>query len=78
MLGAEQRHERDPCSSQPRHVADPIRIHPGLVRHQADPTAADQVHAVVEQHLDARLYPIWSGAGSACSRAADTRSPDSD
>jgi hypothetical protein len=36
------------------------------------------VHAVVEQHLDARLYPIWSGAGSACSRAADTRSPDSD
>jgi hypothetical protein len=64
MLGTEQRHERDAPSSQSHHVADSIRIHAGLVRHQTDPPVADQVHAVVEQDFDAGARPLWCGPGS--------------
>jgi len=77
MFGTEERHERDARSSQSHQVADAIRIHAGLVRHQPDPAAADQVKTVGQQDLDAWAYPIPSGAGSRRGGAANTRPPDS-
>jgi hypothetical protein len=80
MLGTEERHERDARSSQSHHVADSIRIHTGLVRHQPGPAVADEVHAVLEQDLDAGPRPLLYGPGPASGRGrtADTRSPDPD
>jgi hypothetical protein len=76
MLGTEQRHERDTRSSQSSHIADPICIHAGLVGHQADPAAADQLQAVVQQDVDTGTDPITGGSIPSCRGAAETGSPD--
>jgi hypothetical protein len=70
MLGAEKGYELNSSRPQSRHVADSIRIHTGLVRHQSDSTVADQVCAVVEQDRDARTYSRRSRAFGPIRRAS--------
>jgi hypothetical protein len=64
MLGAEQGYELNPSRPQSRHIADSLRIDPGLVCHQSDPTVADQVQAVGEQDRNSGMHPSPGGPGS--------------
>jgi beta-N-acetylhexosaminidase len=71
MLRAEQRHEIDASGSQSHHVTDPLGIHAGLIRNQADPTVANEMQTVFEQHRNAgaNRSVIVSLAGSRGTRS---------
>jgi hypothetical protein len=56
MLRAEQSHKIDIAGSQSHHVTDTLGIHAGLIGHQANPAAADQMHTVLEQHRNAGAH----------------------
>jgi beta-N-acetylhexosaminidase len=57
MLGAEQCYELDAGRPQSNHVADPLRVHAGLVCHQAYPTVTHKVKTVGQQELETRASP---------------------